>query len=231
MIDFYCIHKEADTATQELLKDAVESGEQFGIEVTPFPGVYDNVNEKMKTENLFINPAGARKIKNKGVVGCFLSHYALWKKCAERNEPIGVLEYDAIFINRLPADVTDKFDDCLHLDYTRHTHLFLSNKQYITEISNTKDNPFTITAFEKRTVKEDNTLEYITGTFGYIIKPSGARKLINATKEYGILPADMQLNLQYVNMYYTSPSTMMLNPIDIRNMFRRSHTMNGRLTT
>ena len=32
----------------------------------------------------------------KGEVGCFLSHYMIWKKCIERNESVLVLEDDAI---------------------------------------------------------------------------------------------------------------------------------------
>ena len=38
----------------------------------------------------------------KGEVGCFLSHWHIWNKCIEKNEPILVLEDDAI--------LTDKFD-------------------------------------------------------------------------------------------------------------------------
>ena len=38
----------------------------------------------------------------KGEVGCFLSHWHIWNKCIEKNEPIIVLEDDAI--------LTDKFD-------------------------------------------------------------------------------------------------------------------------
>jgi hypothetical protein len=31
-----------------------------------------------------------------GVQGCFLSHYSLWKKCIEINEPIIIFEHDAL---------------------------------------------------------------------------------------------------------------------------------------
>uniref|UniRef100_UPI003F6A2B05 glycosyltransferase family 25 protein n=1 Tax=Winogradskyella sp. TaxID=1883156 RepID=UPI003F6A2B05 len=37
-------------------------------------------------------------------VACFLSHYTLWKKSIELNEPIMVLEHDAIFMK--PFDET-----------------------------------------------------------------------------------------------------------------------------
>ena len=72
---------------------------------------------------------------------------------------------------------------------------------------------------------------HIKGAFGYIIKPSGAKKLIEATKKYGILPADVQPNLLYCNMNYTTPSIVMLNPKGISNRFGGSHTNTGHLST
>ena len=36
------------------------------------------------------------------VGACFASHYLLWKKCVELNEPILILEHDAIFKENLP---------------------------------------------------------------------------------------------------------------------------------
>ena len=35
--------------------------------------------------------------KNKRIA-CFLSHYHLWKRCVDENEPLLILEHDAIFI-------------------------------------------------------------------------------------------------------------------------------------
>ena len=37
-------------------------------------------------------------------VACFLSHYMLWKTCVEKNQPLLILEHDAIFIQ--PFDET-----------------------------------------------------------------------------------------------------------------------------
>lgn len=39
-----------------------------------------------------------------GEVGCFLSHFELWKKCIEINEPIVVLEDDAIVTDRFSVE-------------------------------------------------------------------------------------------------------------------------------
>lgn len=48
-------------------------------------------------ENYFHNYA-----RPDNVGACFASHYLLWKKCVELNEPILILEHDAIFKENLP---------------------------------------------------------------------------------------------------------------------------------
>jgi GR25 family glycosyltransferase involved in LPS biosynthesis len=233
MIDFYCIHKENDSATQQPLTDAVNSGKQFGINVIPYPGVYSNIETIIKTKELF----KYQPVMTTGELGCFLSHYLLWEQCARDNIPIGVLEYDAVFINDIPYNIVDKFDDFLHLDYIRHTHFKNSYyesstyREYLKEINRTKKNILTIDKLnETKTPPNRNPFSYIkqnqiNGNHGYIIKPSGAKKLLNATKEYGIITADYQINLKYVNMYYTSPSIVMINPNDIHNRSMASHTI------
>src|SRR6056300_1281258 len=37
-------------------------------------------------------------------IACFLSHYRLWLKCVELDEPILIFEHDALFTRRLPLD-------------------------------------------------------------------------------------------------------------------------------
>jgi len=46
------------------------------------------------------------------IAGCFASHYLLWKKCIELNEPILILEHDAQFIRNIPEDL--EFDKCIN---------------------------------------------------------------------------------------------------------------------
>ena len=242
MIDFYCIHKEDDEPSKAPLNDAVASGKQFGITVIPYAGVYSNIDNIIANEGLIVNPSGAHKIirRGKGVLGCFLSHYNLWKKCVKLNIPIGVLEYDAVIIKPLPENILAQFNDYLNLDYTRHTHLGLSSKghEYKAQIELEKNNPIKISQLQEnhKTKRIKHHFKYINnnhikGAFGYIIKPSGAKKLIEATKKYGILPADVQPNLLYCNMHYANPSIVMLNPKGISNRFGGSHTNTGHLSS
>jgi len=69
--------------------------------ITPSRGCEDILGDR---PNIFDNyPRPDR------VACCFASHYLLWKKCIELNEPILILEHDAIFIDEFP-DV--EFDMC-----------------------------------------------------------------------------------------------------------------------
>jgi GR25 family glycosyltransferase involved in LPS biosynthesis len=238
MIDFYCIHKQGDETTLELLNDAIESGKQFGINVIAHPGVYSDIKQLLASEKLFINHEGAHKVvpRKNGVIGCFLSHYFLWKKCIETNIPIGVLEYDAVFIKQLPTNLLSMFDDYLNLDYTRHTHLISQSNgdDYLKQINLEKNNEISVkTLTENTKAKNKHRFKYINnnhirGAFGYIIKPCGAKKLVQAALQYGILPADIQPNLLYCDIKYVSPSAVMLNPNGLKDRSCRSHTNHDR---
>jgi len=240
MIDFYCIHKDDDKESKAPLCDAVESGNSFGINVIPYAGVYSNIDKMIKKEKLFVNPSGSHKVtrRGKGVLGCFLSHFFLWKKCIKEDITVGVLEYDAIFIKPVPADILEKFDDYLNLDYTRHTHLTVSAKreEYINQIELEENNKIEVKSLSESKKGFNHNFKYINnnhikGAFGYIIKPQGAKKLIDATYTYGILPADIQPNLIYLNLKYISPSIVTLNPKGLTNRFGGSHTNTGHLSS
>ena len=55
-----------------------------------------------------------------GAQGCFLSHYMLWQRCVELDQPIIVLEDDAVILGPMPEIITDK--DLIKLHNPRHMH-------------------------------------------------------------------------------------------------------------
>ena len=225
MIKFYSIYKKDDSECRSLLRETIDSARKFNITVIPSPGVYSDIEELIKEKKLFVNDLGEEKIRTKGVLGCFLSHYQLWEQCVEFNEPIGVLEYDAVFINALPDNILDQFNDYLHLDFIRNNYLSKGSEIYQEKVREHKE--FEIKKLEfldsSRHPFKIMNRNHLKGAYGYIIKPQGAEKLIKATQENGILPADIQINLVYCDIFYTIPSIVMLNP----NSFKKvSHTMN-----
>jgi len=230
MINFYCIYKKDDNRSEQLLSECINSGKYFGISVTPFEGVYSNLNKLLKKNNLRLNPLGEHKIRTNGIIGCFLSHFKLWNKCIELNTPIGVLEYDAVFIRSLPTDVLDNFDHYINLDFSRHLYLDSNEVDYTDFVLNDTRamsiEPLEETNIESKIKKPFKYINnnHIKGAFGYIIKPEGAKLLIQASKTQGILPADIQPNLLYCNIHYTIPSIVMLNEKTLTERVKNSHT-------
>ena len=124
-----------------------------------------------KTRPGWIDP-----FQNRGIVpteiACFLSHRKMWQKCIELNEPIYVIEDDAI-VN------VDRWDEPFY-DHT----IGYWDLLYLQRNENEPEN----------TIKVSDRLErpwYPYNTTAYVISPKGARKLLNTNiMEEGIIPVD-----------------------------------------
>jgi GR25 family glycosyltransferase involved in LPS biosynthesis len=125
----------------------------------------------------------AGKVLRPGVIGCFYSHYRLWQKCIELNEPICIFEDDVIFERGYePVEWEDVLLLCLGKE--THKHEFYSKKLY-----NPEGTP--------EAVKLWNTS--MPGAVGYAIKPHAAQKLIDYYKEE-MLPADTAMNVHVLKL-------------------------------
>ena len=112
------------------------------------------LSQGFDTDHNWIDPILKTPL-TKGEVGCFLSHWHLWNKCIEKNEPIIVLEDDAI--------LTDKFD--------------------VNEISKLKYD-FVYLGWKEMDKSEEIDGElvkpvYPYWTLAYMIRPEAARVLVN----------------------------------------------------
>lgn len=233
MIDFYCIYKKDDERSESLLSDCIESGRIFDIKVTPYEGIYSNIDKILENEKLSWSLYGSKKSSYRGVKGCFLSHYFLWQESVKTNRTIGVLEYDAIFINPISDEIINNFKYYLNLDYNRHLYLNNSLSKYL-KATNAQVKDINIESFIEQRSKSKNinnskyiNKNHIKGAFGYIITPEGAAILLSAAKNFGILPADVHPNLLYLKeLNYTSSSVVMLNPKSLNDRAKMSHTNN-----
>lgn len=123
------------------------------------------------------------KMMRAGVIGCFYSHYRLWKKCVELNESIFIFEDDVIFErNYIPV----RWDDILLVctGKAAYKHDFYKELLY---------SP----AGMPSAIPLRNTS--MPGAVGYGITPSAARKLVEA---YAVefLPADNAINSHVVKL-------------------------------
>ena len=171
--------------------------ESFGMESELFEGTYGwDAVKMMKDEGRTLHPVGIKgssenawsdekqkaKVSVPGVKGCFYSHYRLWQKCVELNEPIIIFE-DDIVIERpfTPIDWKDVLIVALG-------HPAKSAK-YIKYLEAPEGDP-TAAVYKQSSMP---------GCCGYALKPHAARTLVE-TYSNTYLPADNAINVYHVTM-------------------------------
>ena len=108
----------------------------------------------------------------KGEVGCFLSHWELWKKCVSLDEPLLILEDDAI--------VTDNFsyDELYRMRREGYDFIYLGWKEMKESIP-----------IDDKFVKP----VYPYWTLSYMVTPESAKILLNEHAKNHIIPVDEYL--------------------------------------
>ena len=111
-------------------------------------------------------------------IACAQSHYMLWKKCIELDEPIMILEHDALFVKQF---IYNDFDGGA-----------MSINSPINATFNSK-------GYDQALVNGINEIPWITdasipqglpGNSAYLIKPWAAQELIHKQNEIGWWPND-----------------------------------------
>lgn len=205
----FVIRLKGQEPSETLATECIDSGKEFGLNIVPFDGVFGSENIFAKTQEFRIRPFSEGMKKGRvGVKGCFLSHYSLWLYCLEINEPVLVLEHDAMILNLLPENIADQFDEFLILDpFNKFTKSYVKNhndshqmNQEIVDYQNTESRK-----------KYSVTSEYAMGLQGYIIKPSAVKKLQEKIFSNGYLPADMQCNKDTIQLQTVKSSIVSIN--------------------
>ena len=145
---------------------------------------------------------------------CGMSHYLLWKECAEKNEPMLIFEHDAIFKEKL------EFDTLLESEFQI---IGLNDPFGATRLPDKFDKIVKQSEEEILHVPEidkPQIAQGIAGNSAYMIKPKGARKLLELVEEHGMWNNDAIMCRQLMpgmigvtKTYYTTvqklPSTTM----------------------
>ncbi len=127
-------------------------------------------------------------------IGCSMSHYLLWKKCVELDEPILILEHDAVFLRPLPD--FDFKGICQINDPAGATRRGSWWSQQMI-------NRGTEGVHEKTWIvseKERDIPDGLAGNSAYMIKPEFALSAISKIYEIGIWPNDAFLAAQIFPM-------------------------------
>lgn len=114
-------------------------------------------------------------------IGCAMSHYRLWRLCSELDEPILILEHDAVFIRELPEI------------------MFMGLCQINDPAGATRRGAWWSSRMQSRgagvhakTCATDDPMipDGLAGNSAYLIKPHAARELMATYHELGVWPND-----------------------------------------
>ena len=190
-----CLSKIETSLTTALdLKSQLTS---FGQEVELFEGTYGtDAVQMMEDEGRTVHPVGIKgptasigendrstiKMQSPGVKGCFYSHYRLWKKCVELNEPITIWEDDIVLVRNYTS-----------VDWNDVLILALGHPAKSLKYIDYLENP------EKSAEAKEYFQSSMPGCCGYAIKPHAAKILID-TYNNTYLPADNAINQQLIKI-------------------------------
>lgn len=127
----------------------------------------------------------------KARIACACSHYYWWQYSYTLDEPILILEHDAYFINKIDFDPADVKADIIGINNplgaTRKAQLFY-------------DTIMQSTASYQLAPMIDNIYvpQGLAGNSAYIIKPAGAKKMVELVSQYGLWPNDAIMCRQLV---------------------------------
>lgn len=138
-----------------------------------------------------IKTAYPTQVKEKRIA-CALSHWLLWHKCITLDEPILILEHDAVFTQKLDYRAILKNNyDIIGINSpaaaTRRAHQFHD----IVQSKNAWIQPVP-------DIDEFNVPQGLAGNSAYIIKPTGAQNMLDAVKEHGLWPNDALMCKQLI---------------------------------
>lgn len=180
-------------------KQFVEEGRTvhpYGIKTAPLSSEDDEIFKKtlskINIDNKYIihgvrrvevDESSKSRITRPGVLGCFYSHYRLWQKCIELDEPIFIFEDDVIFIRPY-----------IPVEFNEVLIVALGKDLYRTKLEGVYNNPDCNPPAAQQFGRTS-----MPGAVGYGITPKAAMKLVE-TYSKTVLPADNAINQFEVNI-------------------------------
>ena len=164
-------------------KRCIESGEKYGLEITQFNAFTPKDNPEKFLKSRGINPNRFNEVYSRAenCMSAFISHYSCWEISKDMNEKVVIFEHDALVTGQVPVDT--EFDKVI-------TFSKPSYGKYKTPLKLGVD----------RLIQKP----YFGGAHGYIVKPDGAKALVEKAVSHAG-PTDLYLNIEnfpWLQEYY-----------------------------
>jgi GR25 family glycosyltransferase involved in LPS biosynthesis len=162
------------------LKDCLASAKRLDWKVETFWGVNGHTLTEDSWKNIGVTPLLNKPTMNrKGTWGCFFSHWILWNRCLELNEPIIVLEHDAVIMEHWSPIEIDEAMIKLHRYYK-----------------------------QKNPKNDDDSGLWSPSTHAYCILPKHAEQLINFARTVGGYETDRMMGDRVLKVNHLGKPSM-----------------------
>lgn len=167
-------------------KRCIESGARNGVEIKIFDAITpaDDTQKLAKQHNISLESFNERFSRTANCIAAFLSHFMLWKRCEELDQPIAIFEHDAILMSALP---TTPFNYVLNIGEPSYGKFNTPNHLGVGPLV---------------------SKPYFPGAHAYMVNPKGARRLMKqATEDAG--PTDIFLDIRrfpWLQEFYPWPA-------------------------
>jgi GR25 family glycosyltransferase involved in LPS biosynthesis len=134
---------------------------------------------------------------------CFYSHYDLWNRCVDLQQPIAIVEHDTECV--LDYNLPD-IDSNTKMAIQLTTDSILFNWDYYKTEFNKEKYKTNGSGMHRIFYVHAHGKKYMAGNTGYIITPSACKVLIEDCKENGWLQNDLLIHDDVFPLYYINPS-------------------------
>lgn len=232
-INAYVSFNPMDLRSVSLAKSCIDSGKKFNIDIRERPGIFKNFMQEIDEHNLRIpvNPDIREyffniltdNVPRFGVLGAFMSYYYILYEILFLNQTSLIMEHDALIVH--PIDdvlnlITDEYD-VIHLDpaclvinegyNNSNDYMMWSNPNENLKIIKLTDQTHTHRQLLFKDIEDVTIGNFMHGAHGLIVTPKGARKLINWIHSNFVVPADVWINTECVNIGYTNKQIVKIN--------------------
>ena len=210
----HVIYMSENEFSVKMTEDTIASLGKYNIEYELFDGVKGREGIGVLKSHGVVPSAHVKQREwSDGTIGCLASHYILWDQCSKQDEPFLILEQDGVLI-RDPREILPDIDKVCHLDAylpfdletgLAHFEFYTANLEI--EDPGVKEHP--VNRFYET---NDITGSCFRGAYGYIIKPEGAKEILDFVKNHGIFPADRTICSSATHIQRARSTYVRLNP-------------------
>ena len=165
--------------SEALAQKALSSAREHGYDSSIFNAIKPKDNPLQIFNKHGIEMQGWIKDHNPAALACWASHFILWKKCVEMNEPFLVLEHDAIVESKFPAHLVKKVKTIVNL----------GAPGYIDSVKDIKN-----IEYLKKGLAKLRSNHKFCGTHGYIVTPGVDEIIENMESDIITKAIDFYLN-------------------------------------